>query len=309
MGTTKRNDLHKPSAAEYGDYEFLANFYLGSGGEEFADYFAMLCESDPMTWEDAKEKYPSFAGNFDRKETCDHCGARFSWGCAYLHKPSGELVHVGHTCASKSFEYPSRAAAVKAKASKKLAKLRKYARLTAERNEKFWAENPDLDKAALAKALDTDHYISRDLKASFEKWGNLSAKQLALVFKLEADVAKKAAEAAAEAANPRVKEPVPETSERITVTGKLISYRWEKNRYAYAGEDTLKMLVEDDRGFRLWGTMPSSLGDAERGDRVTFCAAVTRSKKDEFFGFTKRPTKGKILTVANPPAADEAEAA
>ena len=31
-----RTDLHKPSAAEYGDYEFLANFYLGSGGGEEA---------------------------------------------------------------------------------------------------------------------------------------------------------------------------------------------------------------------------------------------------------------------------------
>ncbi len=297
-----RKDNHKPSVAEYGEYIYLATFYFGVMSEMFADCFAVLCEEDPMIWEAAKAKYASFEGNFESKGTCDHCGAHFLWGTCYLHEPSGELVHVGHTCAGKSFDYPSRAAALKDKASRKLAQLRKYDRLRTARNEEFWKTNP-IFRETLPAALETDHYISRDLKASFAKWGGLSDKQVSLAFKIEADVAKKAAEAAAEAANPRTKEPVPSTDERITITGKLISYKWQSGYYG----DTLKMLVEDDRGFRLWGTFPSSLENAERGDRVTFCAAVERSRDDKFFGFTKRPTKGKVLTSAT--AEDESEGA
>lgn len=286
-----RNDLHKPSAAEYGHYKFLSNFYLGNGGEEFADFFAELCSNDPYLWEDAKAKYDSFEGNFDKKGTCDHCGAHFLWGCAYLHVPTGTLVHVGHTCASNSFDYSSRQSSLKARASKRLAELRAFAKKRLVRSEKFWAENPSL-RESLPAALETDHYISRDLKANFEKWGSLSEKQVALVFKLEKDVAEKAARAAEEAANPKSKEPVPNTKERITITGTFISCKWQRSDYG----DTLKCLVEDDRGFRLWGTYPSALPELSRGDRVTFCAKVTRSDKDDYFGFTSRPTKAKVLS-------------
>jgi hypothetical protein len=295
MGNTARKDNHKPSVAEYGNYVYLATFYLGAMNEMFADFFATLCEEDPMSWEAAKAAHSSFEGNFDSKGTCDHCGANFLWGACYLHTPTGELVHVGHTCAGKSFDYPSRAAALKGKASRQLAKIRKWDRKRDERSAEFWAANADLNKEEFAEALETDHYISRDLKASFEKWGRLSEKQVALAFKIGKDIAARKVEEAAKGP----KEPVPSTDERITVTGKLISLKWQRNHYG----ETLKMLVEDDRGFRLWGTFPTSLEDAERGDRVTFCAAVERSDKDEFFGFTKRPTKGKVLASAAATAA------
>ena len=39
------------------------------------------------------------------------------------------------------------------------------------------------------------------------------------------------------------------------------------------------LLVEDDRGFRLWGNLPSAIYRAEKGDRVTFVAALTASRR------------------------------
>jgi len=49
-------------------------------------------------------------------------------------------------------------------------------------------------------------------------------------------------------------------------------------------------LVQDDRGFKVWGT-----SQADKGDRVTFMARVEVSQDDPKFGFYKRPTKVQIL--------------
>jgi len=76
------------------------------------------------------------------------------------------------------------------------------------------------------------------------------------------------------------------------------------------------MLVEDDRGFKVWMTAPSSLSyqldegsdvmrestsgsDDVTGARVEVTATLTRSDRDEYFGFGSRPgRKTKMLTPA-----------
>ena len=86
-------------------------------------------------------------------------------------------------------------------------------------------------------------------------------------------------------------EDVPEG--RLVITGTLLRMKWQEGYYG----STLKMLVQDDRGFRVWGTVPSSL-DANRNDRIQFTAAVTQSDDDPKFGFFKRPTKATVLSSA-----------
>lgn len=91
---------------------------------------------------------------------------------------------------------------------------------------------------------------------------------------------------------------------RIAITGEVLTVKFQDNDYGGA----MKMLIRDDRGFKLWGTRPRSLdGDydpndrqrwipgAEKGDRVTFTATIERSGDDETFGFFKRPTKASII--------------
>jgi len=86
-------------------------------------------------------------------------------------------------------------------------------------------------------------------------------------------------------------EDVPEG--RLVITGTLLAMKWQESQYGR----TLKMLVQDDRGFRVWGTVPSSL-DANRNDRIQFTAAVTQSDRDSKFGFFKRPSKATVLSSA-----------
>jgi hypothetical protein len=67
----------------------------------------------------------------------------------------------------------------------------------------------------------------------------------------------------------------------------------------------MKMLIKEDDGNKVWGTMPELIVsyvlarpisyDDIRGMRVRFNASVEQSRNDEHFGFYKRPTKPEIL--------------
>jgi hypothetical protein len=84
-------------------------------------------------------------------------------------------------------------------------------------------------------------------------------------------------------------EPCPEG--RVTVTGKLLGWKTQETRYG----TTCRCLVQDRRGFKVWGTLPRAWEEAERGSPVTFSAELTPSREDPKFGFFKRPTKARIL--------------
>jgi len=86
--------------------------------------------------------------------------------------------------------------------------------------------------------------------------------------------------------------PVPVTDARVKVTGVVQTIKPQETEYGM----TWKMLVTADEGYRLWGTVPSSI-DPQAGDRVSFMARVTPSRDDATFGFYSRPTKPELLAV------------
>lgn len=148
----------------------------------------------------------------------------------------------------------------------------------AERDAKLnaWiAENPEAAHAV--KALTGEFGVS--LRESITEYGSLTERQAeAAIRAAERQAADRAADAAAE--------PVPGPG-RHTITGEVLTLRWQDSAYG----STLKMLVRDDRGFKLWGSVPASLNTVDKGDRVTFTATVNPSDDDPVFGFFKRPTK------------------
>lgn len=80
------------------------------------------------------------------------------------------------------------------------------------------------------------------------------------------------------------------------ITGDVISIKWQESDYGY----TLKMLVKDERGFKVYGTAPKAIKDSvdDYDDlldkKVTFSAVVSASRDDEKFGFYYKPTKAAI---------------
>ena len=105
---------------------------------------------------------------------------------------------------------------------------------------------------------------------------------------------------AARAARP-IASPIP--TGRVTIVGKVISTKWVENNYG----GSLKMLVESEQGWRVFGTVPSRLGEVLArtegtlvGSKVAFTAEVTPKEAD--FGFFSRPTGGAVLTEEHPQA-------
>lgn len=77
---------------------------------------------------------------------------------------------------------------------------------------------------------------------------------------------------------------------RQVINGTVLAMKNQESDWG----SVLKMLVQDDRGFRVWGSVPSSL-DCNREDQITFTATVSQSDKDSKFGFFKRPTKASVV--------------
>jgi hypothetical protein len=106
-------------------------------------------------------------------------------------------------------------------------------------------------------------------------------------------LARQAAREAREAAERAASADVPEG--RHVVTGTILRLRSEDNPFAY-NQSVTKVLVQDETGFKVWGTLPSALWDAETGEHITFTASLTPSNDDVKFGFFKRPTKASTVT-------------
>ena len=81
------------------------------------------------------------------------------------------------------------------------------------------------------------------------------------------------------------------TGNGLVITGEVLSVKLHENPY---GVRTV-MTVRDDRLFRVWGSVPHSIADVERGQRVTFQANVEPSDRDETFGFFKRPRHARVI--------------
>ena len=155
--------------------------------------------------------------------------------------------------------------------------------------EVFLKENcPDLYDVMKPGVEDRPHYILNDMAAKLVKYGSLSVKQIDFARKLVREAAERAKQKAEQAANAK---PVIEGT--VAVTGTVLCTKVKENQYGLQ----YKMLVLDDRGFKVWGTNPVAL-DAAKGDKVSFVATIEKSPDDECFGFFKRPRKAELLQKA-----------
>lgn len=91
-------------------------------------------------------------------------------------------------------------------------------------------------------------------------------------------------------------DPVDAPEGATEVVGVVSSIKARENYYT--GGTEWKMTVADDRGFRVWCSLPAALDSAEVGDRVRFTVTLTRSGDDRSFAFGKRPRKAEVLPAA-----------
>ena len=218
---------------------------------------------------------------------CDHCGSHFHDGVLLLHGPTGQLITVGWKCASKRFDLSN--LAWQRKRNEKVrrqiaARRKKFTRLS----EFCRTHRPVVQMLSHNRRFTRPDKFLAALRGSLRQAGSLTEKQLACVAPaFERQTAFLAAHAESGPANAS-----PAPTGAVTVTGVVQAIKTQESHWG----DQLKMLVADDRGWRVWVTAPTKLlGEPLQGQRVEFEADVSPSKKDAAFAFGARPRRAKRL--------------
>ena len=134
------------------------------------------------------------------------------------------------------------------------------------------------------------HETVSDLVGKLVRYGSISDKQSAFISKLMKQIEDAPAIAVGRKAEADAADPVPEG--RIAITGEVLTVKVVETRFGLVQ----KMLVRaSDGGYKLWGSVPSSISDdVQVGAEVTFTATLQPSADDAKFGFYSRPSKAEI---------------
>ena len=226
---------------------------------------------------------------------CSHCGAHLNYYAIMAHRPTKTLIHVGETCLANRFD---RATNDFQAMRKKASDERQEQKVKKKRDQ--WLADPrheELYNWAVERVVDNmaDEWVER-FANQVKRNGEVSAKFV--------DSMARARERAVvrdqenldrlQAENERIARAEPVPTLRGTIRGRVVS---TKSKEGYYGNSTLKMLVEDERGFRVWGTVPEDLYDGQKlaGRKIEFTATTNPSNDDPLFGFFKSPRKAIFL--------------
>lgn len=276
-------DLDAIDPAEWG---YVGSFDSGATEGQFgtADAYEAV-ESSPVS------RYP-------QRGQCDHCGAHIRYVAVVRHLPSGDVIAIGETCLSHRFDFTDRA-------SRDLAALRRAAAAAREREAErarvaaakvAFGEAHPAEAAILAEVHGApegrDQFLV-DLAAKWDRWGDLSERQLPWVTRCVEREAERRERDAQEAADAETEVEAPEG--RVVVTGTVLATKWQDSDFG----GSLKMLVraEDGNGghYKVWSTVPAALDGEVKGQRIQFTATLEQSDRSECFAFAKRPSKARYL--------------
>jgi len=274
-----RNDIHSPKSIIPGDYDFVAYGYMGSDAD---------CGYVQQQRETLKADMDRTGGTFSHHAhggTCHICGAHAIYTVIFHHRPSNTYIRTGTDCAEKmemSFEG--------ADLFKKQVKSALERKAGKEKAKAILASK-DLESAYTIYEGNGDHkdeIMVHSIVSQLITRGSLSEKQYNYLRILVDRVASRPAREAKFREEAEAATPVPVTTNRVTVEGKVLT---RKSDELFGGS---KILVLVDAGWKVWGSCPSSI-DCAPGDTIRFDAGIKPSDKDPKFGFFSRPTKAVIV--------------
>lgn len=238
---------------------------------------------------------------------CDVCGAHYRHGSIFTHE-NGSTFTVGETCAEKI-----NAGMTGAQWREHRKHVRRIGRALLDRIQRrrearaYLAIMDPAVRDALRSAR--AHYIVRDLRQKFVRYGPLSEKQEALAVKIAEDLAQEAQDRASRP-DP-VTAPMYADDARATIQGTILAAKFQDSQYGGAYKMLIAIDGPDGRQ-KLWGTCPQTIFDqAEKahgsvpdgglirllpGATVTFAAKIHHGT-DPDFAFFKRPTKVTLISL------------
>lgn len=274
-----RTDRHRPSAPEFDPQGYdLFDVYDLSPDKDWPDTRV----ADVRSLIEQGFRFTSAHGSGQ----CGHCGAHIRYAALMLHRETMGMIYVGETCLENRFE--SDLTAAKFQALRKTAKLNRERKIKDERILDILEAHPLLDRAIKEGPSIFGDFVA-DVLFKLTQYGELSDRQIEAV---ERSITRHDEREAERAAKPPAA-PVPTGAQHIV--GTVVTVRADHNPYGPG--HVFKMLVEGEDGWRVWGTMPSSLMGigVDKGTRVEFDATVQASDRDESFGFIKRPRKARVV--------------
>lgn len=286
-----RTDSHRPSAPDF-----------DPAGYVLIDVFDLHPEEGDAAWFAQTEQRClnagiSWAAHVGDRGVCGHCGAHLRYAALVHHGATDTMMFVGSTCLDERFTgvTAARFAQLRANAAAK-------AEATRERNRRhelaaeglaFVSAGPallvELSYAGNGGVVDGNDFLS-DIARKVFQYGNLSDRQVdAALAAIERGMKWEAEKVAEKVERPSA--PAPQG--RVVVTGTVVMTKWYANDFG----ETLKMIVRDDTGFRVFVSVPGSLMGVgiDRDSRVSFTASLTQSEDDPTFAFGKRPTKASLI--------------
>jgi len=278
-----RTDIHRRGVFIPEMYSFVGWYWIGEWKVDGQT-------SSMMRVAETLEKFRSSEDSIDFETLtygdfgkCGICGARFMMGEVWQHKESLDMVHVGRECAAK---YGLQGANWDSVGDERRRALE--AKKTAARNSankaKLFAQYPTLETA-----FAVNHYIIRDISARFERYGEISEKQIALVLKIARETEEQAARKAQQALEKHVDAP----TGRQIVRGTVVSKKTYESAYGLQVKMTVK-IATDAGSWLCWGSVPSAISEVRTGDSVEFTATLEKGR-DAHFALFKRPTLASIL--------------
>lgn len=320
--TMKRSDIHRPSAIIPEDYFFVGLEHQKIEG--IGDIYAVLAERAKI--EAHMKRTGGERSAHDHGGNCHICGAACIYTALFYHEKTNSYIRTGMDCATKldmgdenrfrtfrnTIQAAREAIAGKKKAQGILmerglqsaydlyithqAATQQY--LADVQNAEMWQEHKP------TAPIPFEERTICDIIGKLVKYGSVSAKQIEFIAALLDKIVRRPQIEAERKAEKDKAEDCPESG-RHEINGEVIKTEYRDSAYG----ETLKMLVKTDKGFMLWGSVPSSLQlvdftdsegtklqrGLERGDKINFFASLQRSDKDSKFGFFKRPTGGRIV--------------
>lgn len=310
-----RTDVHAPKNLITEDYEFVA---CGNYGTSTIDAYSPLVHEAKYLI-DAGWKF----GKNCSAGSCYHCGAHLIYYAILKHLPTKTLIRVGETCLDNRFSL----ATEEFHKLRKAAKLNRERKAAAEKRAGFAAANPDVIEfleARYAEAMDKmergnlyedqlpgfmQFFVS--VQGALRRNGTLTEGQTGAIQRSIIKHAEFEAKRAAEAEK-RKDEPVCDVVEgRQLLTGEIVSTKWQESHFG----GCTKLLLREQRGFKVWLTLPRDLDDGlanEIGARgiasywdfckshlilVSLTATVKTSSNDANFGYGSRPAKSSIISI------------
>jgi hypothetical protein len=300
----KRTDIHRPSAINPLEYQFVACSYRPKSGDGLVD-FSLMADERIRLREHMKKTGGKYAGH-DHGGNCHVCGAWFIDHAIYYHGDTNSYLNIGFDCADKMDIGEARAfrnfrTARKNAFELRSGKMKAEATLKEAGLDRAWelfttlagddGNDHTVPNHAMVEGLSqrlryqtvNNLYTVFDLVRKLIKYGNLSEKQVNFLKLLVDKIDNVRAIQAKWDADADAAAPAPEG--RVEFAGTILSLKDQESYYGF----TLKATIKTDAGWRIFVTLPSSAHELNVGDRIALRANVTPSDDDPKFAFGKRP--------------------